>query len=249
MNNYRINKKISTLLLLIGIGIISCKKDATPPGTSSLIVMNAIAGSTDVAMNFNGIAPINYLLTKRISYNTAQSFSSYSGIQPLGIFEYPDTTADHVLYNLSLSLPVGSITTLILTGSRAKPDSFLIHDDLPYYPPGDSVMGIRLIHAAGIAPVKVVLKGDPQKELAQLSFKKQTSFFKVPVLAGIDNYVFEFRDAITNTLIASYTANGIGQFDTDNNPWLRRNISLVLTGNTEATGAQAPAVVDIRHSR
>jgi hypothetical protein len=233
--------------LLLGMGIISCKKEAVPPGAASLIIMNAISESNTIVMNFNGTAPIWYLNAAKIDYKGTASFSSYTGTQPLGIYEYPDTTtSDLPLYNLSLSLPVGSIKTLVLTGTKAKPDSLMINDNLPFYEPADSAMGIRLIHAAtGTGPVKVMLKGDPQKELVQqLAFKNHTGFFKMPVTKGIADYVLEFRDANSNTLIASYTATGVGGFDTDNNPWLRRNFSLVLIGTA---GGTAPAIAEIRH--
>lgn len=204
MKYQRIYKKIYCLLLLLGVGIISCKKQDAPPGTASLLVMNAISENKPLVMNFTGTAPIPYLPAVKIAYKAVGSFNSYSGTQPLGVFQYPDTTtSDLPLYNLSLQLPVGSINTLVLTGTLAKPDSLMISDYLPFYEPSDSVMGIRLIHAAtGIGPVKVIVKSATTKELVQqLTFKAHTNFFKIPVVKGTADPVFEFlmRPAIRSS--------------------------------------------------
>lgn len=252
MNNKLINKKIYGFILLLGMSIVACKKTEIGPGSSSLIILNANTGSNQIVTNFDGTKPISYLAASRIFYNTYAAFNSYTGTQPLGLYEYPDTTVnDQPLYNLSLQLPTGAIQTLILTGTRSKQDSILTNDYLPYYESTDSVMGIRLIHAAsGARPVKVIMKGKSDSQLVPLlSYKGVTNFIKLPVVAGAGTYVFEFRDATDNTLIASYTAAGIGDFGPINNPWFRRNFSLVLTGAIGQTGATAPTIVQIAHSR
>ncbi|MBO9728520.1 MAG: DUF4397 domain-containing protein [Chitinophaga sp.] len=228
------------LPLLICGCLFSCSKEKNPPGTSSLTIVNAIAGSDMLVANFSGTVPLNtYLYANRLPYNffsvLSNQFSAYSGQQPLAIYAYPDTLEKSTpLFNMSLHLPVGSIHSLFLTGTMQHPDTMLVTDLLPVYLPEDSVTGIRFVNLSpGSAPVSINIQGQTGSvEVSNLPYKGITGFKRYAAKTTSPDYVFEFRDAGSGALIASYQATGISNPGTlTPNNWRNRNVTLALLGN------------------
>lgn len=188
--------------------LLSCSKEATPPGTASLTIVNAVAGSDPYLItNFGGTEPLTwYAFGLQVRYGAAVQSGSYSGMQKLALYHYPDTGAHSTpLYNLNLDLPAKTIHTLFLTGTMAAADTLFTIDAPPYHPPSDSSMGIRFANlSAGSAPVSVNITGrTPGPEAASLPYKGLTGFINYPATDAISDYTFEFRDAASGALIGS----------------------------------------------
>ena len=219
--------------------LLSCaKQTAVPPGTANLTLINTVVGSTpSLVTNFSGTDPITWYYTaSKLVYGTYASSNqvgAYSGEQKLAIYRYPDTTAHSTpLYNLTLDLPIGSIRTLFLTGTVTTPDTLFTTDMPPYHPPSDSSLGIRFVNLSpGSAPVSVNITGNANgSEVSSLSYKGITSFKNYPATAGISSYTFEFHDAATGTLIASYIVSNINVAPTTANVRRYRNFTIALLG-------------------
>ncbi len=77
--------------------LASCSKDKPVTGAASLTLVNGMVGSTPyLVTNFSGGQPLqSYTAAMKISYATYSVFNqsgSYSGLQPLAVYRYPDTT-------------------------------------------------------------------------------------------------------------------------------------------------------------
>jgi hypothetical protein len=243
------------LAIAVSILAYSCSKETTTvPGGASLTLVNTIVGSKPLVANFDGGNKIYYNNTVfKVSYGTFSStnqLSSYIGDQHLVLRE--DTLASsRELLNLKFNIPVGSINSLLLVGTNDAPDTLFIKENIPYYNASETVAGIRFINLSpGSTPVSVNIQGKPNgSELSSLSYKSRTAFIRYPATSDVTNYVFEFRNALTGALIASYTAKGVGADGLDYAPnnWLYRNNTLALIGSPGGTGANVQKVIDIKN--
>lgn len=239
-------------VLLLSWFFISCGKENLPPGTASLTIVNATVGSKPLATNFNSEGPVPYTTGKRLPYNSfsnnTNQFNAYAGSQRLRLFQYPDTTAgDQPLFDLKLDLPVGSISTLFLTGTVSTPDTLFTRDAIPFFAGGDSAMAIRFVNLSpGSAPVSVNMIGLTNgSEIASLPFKKYSEFRTYAVRDAISDYVFEFRDASSGNLLASYIMTGINYKDP--NSWIYRSFTMALIGRPVGSGANTQKAFLISH--
>jgi hypothetical protein len=217
--------------------------------------VNTVVGSNVLCTRFAGTQPLYYINTNKIVYNIynarGNQFSYYTGKQGLAVYQYPDTTEkDKPLFDLVLDLPVSSIHTLFLTGTVNAPDTVFATDALPYYAPADSAMGFRFINLSpGSAAITVNIASNANgTETGGLGFKQYTGFQRYPVTLTTADYTFEFRDAASQALIATYTASGINNPGSAfPNPWLYRNYTLALTGKPGGTGSEAQTAFLITH--
>lgn len=242
--------------VLVLLLVTSCTKDKQPAGTASLIIINTVVGSAPLKTNFSGTGTIRYNTANQVSYGQFSTsnnrYSPGSGTIPLSLYQYPDTLPKSApMFNLTLELPVASVNTLFLTGTVNQPESFLIKDEIPFYPPGDSAMGLRFVNLSpGSDPVSVNLISKANgSETAGLSFKGITAFQKYAVKRALSDYVFEFRNANTGAFIASYTTAGISNNGQPlPNSWLYRNFTLALIGSPQGAGAAAQRILLISHA-
>lgn len=261
-NSLRHSAGIVQILLLLFL-FASCSKQVTQRASASLTIVNAVVGSGLLVTNFSGTQPISwYLNANKLLYNayysnsygTNNQFNSYSGINNLTLYQYPDTGKGSTpLFDLSLNLPAGSINSLFLTGTVASPDTLLVSDHIPYYQWPDSVTGIRFVNLSPTsAPVSVNIEGQPAgSEVAGLAYKGITGFKKYPASSAISSYTFEFRDRSTGALLTTYTADGINNDGLDpNNPvndWHSRSHTLALLGLPDGTGNSVQTVLLINN--
>lgn len=247
----------SALLFCLALmSITSCKKETKLRGTASLNIINTVAGTSELATNFKGTDPNNFYLGGGfLSYKSADDrnmFRAYSGTQRLGLYNYPDTTSKSVpLYDLTLDLPVGSITSLYLTGTVSSPDMLLIKDTLPELPAADSSMAIRFVNLSqGSGPVSVnIINKANGSEVNSLAYKGVSKFNLYPVNFTMDDYVFEFRDAVSGTLIASYTTEYLSDPGGDyGSMWIYRWFTIALVGKPGGTGVDAQSILLINYN-
>lgn len=235
----------------------SCSKEPPATGSASLTIVNAVVGSKPLVANFNGTGTLSYYKNMQPIgglYGMWRRFTAYSGKQPLGLYQYPDTLpSSQPLFNLVLNLPIGSIHSLFLTGTVSAPDTIFTTDVLPYYPATDSSMGIRFVNLSpGSAPITINLAGQANgSEAGSLPFKGMSGFKNYKLNDGLfDGYIFECRDAASGTLIGSYAPKDYNTgtpFITPLQYWLYRNFTLALVGLPGASGTDAQKIVFIPH--
>lgn len=240
----------SFIICLFTLLFFSCKKETDPPGVASLTIVNAVTGSTTLVSNFRSEGHLDYSKAARIPYKRYMKsvLEANAGQHRLRFFPFTDTTDKGTLFDLRLDLPLSSMHTLFLAGTMDAPESVMISDaEIPFYPAGDSTMGIRFINLSkGSAPVNVNITGLADgSEVTGLTYKSITSFKRYPVSQMMQDYVFEFRDAATGTVLASYTTLGLNQ--TAPNSWVFRNFTVALTGKPGETGALAPVAFLVEH--
>ncbi len=221
-------------------------------------MVNTVSGSRPTAGNFRSEGPVLYNKGKQLNYKKAfgcyiNLLPSYAGPQRLRLFQYPDTTSKDVpLFDMQLNLPIGSINTLFLTGTVEAPDTLLTRDVIPFFPAADSVMAIRFINLSpGSDPVSVNVKDLANgSEVSSIAYKKITGFKKYPVRPDMNDYVFEFRNAVSGNLIASITTPNLW-LSGENAPsrWIYHSFTLVLTGEPGGVGSRAQTGFIVDHYR
>ncbi len=109
-------------------------------------------------------------------------------------------------------------------------------------------MGIRFVNLLkGSSPVSINLQGMQNgSEQASLVYKDITPFIKYKATAGINSYVFEFRDAASGNVLQTYTLADINAPGTSAEPNRRRyrNLTIVLMGATAVPASQTVALYE-----
>jgi hypothetical protein len=136
------------------------------------------------------------------------------------------------MFNSELNLSAGNLYSLYITGAdTTSPDYLFVQDTLTQRT--DSTAGIRFVNlSAGSNPVSVDIHGQANGSIVpSLAYKSITSFMNFPATSAISSYVFEFRDATSGNLLASYTLTGVNtNSSTVANTVLFRNLTLALIG-------------------
>ena len=205
-------------ILFIAIGqflFMGCLKIAGPSGTASVTIVNAVVNSYPLVTNFtptpNGSKVqdsfVYYHSALQIGYGSGSEVSSYSGNVSLSLSQISDTTSD--LWSGTFNLSVGSVHTFILTGADTLHiDTLFTTDNIPYYPfAGDSVTGVRFLHASPGSSIMVDIQGQvPMAFNTSLAYKAVSGFQSFPATEAYQaaGYVFEFRDATSGNILASY---------------------------------------------
>lgn len=237
-------------LSVFSIGIfcfsLGCKKTpyANLAGGSSLTVVNAVIGSQNLVTNFTGsdggktLSPFIYKNAPSIPYENFSEFGSYSGTTTLSISPVTDTLL--TLWSGTFDLSHNQIHSLFLTGTDTLHiDSLFTLDNPPVH--ADSSAGIRFVNLSpGSNPVSIDIQGQSNgSETTSLGYKGITAFKNYAATAAISSYVFEFRDAATGNLLASYTLTGVNNgtgTDTSPNTVRWKNMTIALTGLPGAQG-------------
>jgi len=210
----KLNSIIAGLIILF---VFSCTKTTAPSGSAALNIVNATIGSTALVTNFNAyngktIDTLQYYNTAlQVYYGSSAEIGSYTGSTPLSLSDITDTTRN--VYSNTLNLPVGSIHTLFMTGTLTSPDNLFTTDVIPYYPAsGDSVTGVRFVNLSpGSNPISVTLQSDTTHTAigSPIAYKSISNFqsFSANTNAENNGYTFEFRDAASDSVLATYSLN------------------------------------------
>ncbi|MEO6524417.1 MAG: hypothetical protein ABIN91_22225 [Mucilaginibacter sp.] len=234
-------------MLLIGC-IVSCKKndDKVIP-SSSLTIVNTVAGATALVTNFDSNSKLTFYKTAQqiTAYNSAlpfTEFSSYMGTYPLGISLLTDTL--HTIYKGDITIEPGSIHSLFLTGTLTAVDTIYTTDKIPNLLPVDSLADVRFVNASkGSLPISVNIKNQATPFIPSLPYKGVSAFadysFK-KVVPAITSYIFEIRDVATNKVLVTYTLNA-------STVRLGKSISVALRGLPGGTGVNVQAASIVNH--
>ena len=236
--------------------VSSCVKTEKMQDVASLRIFNATIGCDSLITNFTGAQPIKWYkggqfleygkVTNSQHADINGMFNVIAGNQPLALFHYPDTSAkSKPIFDLSLQLPARSINTLFLTGTLTAPDMLLTADNPPYHPAADSTMGLRFVHLSpGNLKVSINLKGQASgSEMTTIGYKEISPFKKYPIVTGVNEYIYEFRDAENDNLLLTYkldvrsTGGSVIK-----NLYRYLNYTMALYGDPASTGVDKLAV-------
>lgn len=205
-------KKLVYLFFVITALFAGCKKDGAPKLTqlASLNVTNAVVGGATLTLNTSELTVGN------------QSFAQLTLVAGNSLVDlYPAGNPSSPYYNQSIQTANGSYYSLFLTGSSPSAiDKILIKESYANY--ADSVCGVRFINlSTGSIPISVNVTGSANGSTVQsLAYKSYSGFIKFAAKATDATYSFDFRDAATGALVATYTLS---------TPYFN-NVTLALTG-------------------
>ena len=211
-------------LLVIGLFLMfSCKKEtAKPKGTSALIIVNGMVGSSILFTNFDSSRPQHFNpFPGYVGYQSFAEYGSYTGNVSLSLTDNSDTTK--VAYKVTMNLPLNAIHSLFLTGTLTAPQSFITTDHPPYHGITDSVAGVRFVNLSpGSSPISVNIQGNANaSEVSGLAYKKVSDFKALPATSVVSDYLFEIRDAATGDLLTTFDYDNIARFN---------NVTIVICG-------------------
>ena len=250
-------KLLYFILFILGFETInlSCSKsETTSSSVAALTVVNAVVGSNNFVTNFSGntgikgAAPFEwYYDAAQVGFGSFQEFSLRAGATPLSVSPITDTLL--TLWNGSLTLTNGGIYSLFFVGPDSMHlDTLFTVDNLAYYGPTDSTVGVRFVNLSpGGNPVSVDISGQPNGSEAQsISYKGVTPFKNYPAVDTSIAVVFEFRDVQSGTLLANITLSGLGDASgsnpsNSNNNYRFRNFTVALMG---LSGSQSTSLIN-----
>jgi hypothetical protein len=244
--------------MIICILTSGCTKEFDRPGIASLNIFNGIVGATTVAPDMSEASPIQWykssnLLTYGLAGNLNPTtnrnnvqFNSYSGTQRFKFFHFPDTMAhSKPLLDIMLDLPVGTISSLYLTGTNEAPDTVFTRDHLAYHSFTDSVTSLRMVNLIPGLTIDVNQQGSPdENEWSSLGYKSVSAFRDFSLTGTGTKYVFEIKDAATGNLVTTVTADAADRRQSTSfiNFYRFKNLTMILYGKLGNTGATAPKV-------
>jgi hypothetical protein len=169
------------------------------------------------------------------------------GPQLLKIAQSSDTSK--IIFQGSENLKTGCYS-LFITGSPLTPDTlFRYENNLPFVIGDiniakgvDSVVMVRFVNMISNSPkLKIQIANNTTPEVSESTYKSVSDWKAYSSKAsGTTNYVFQIRNADTNTLLFSYTFGA-----TNTNRY--RNVTLVLKGQIGGTGATAPGIFAVNY--
>lgn len=203
---------------------ISCNKNKTSGGLTSLNIINAEAGIPSIYVYLTLSDSAFYLQQSALQYGSCVEYGIPSGTSPLTLINSIDTTK--TLLQADLHVTTGGIYSLYLSGQYPNVDTLLRQDSIPVNI--DSVAGLRFINlSSGSQAMTVNLQGNPssQTEFSGLGYKMISSFRTYPDTSGITSYIFEVRDQASGNLLFTFTWNFT----------LYRNNTIVIDGSEDPT--------------
>jgi len=243
MTHIRLLYILFSVVLGTGLVLPGCKKETSGRvfSAASLNVVNALPTSNPLILVQGPIAPEVGIFSPigALSYGgTAVLTPSRSTETLYALQKNVDTGSVNVqgggtfMFDGSLSFSAGSLYSLFITGvDTSSPDFLFVQDTVTQRT--DSTAGIRFINlSAGSNPVSVDIQGQAiGGVVTSLAYKGITNFMSFPATSAISSYVFEYRDATSGSLLASYTVNGVNTSNEHvSNTVLFRNLTIALIG-------------------
>jgi len=195
--------------------IAGCVKTSTPPGTSSLTIVNAMNGSSFLLTDFTPLngkgIPVDqleyYINAAEIYYSNALE-EARGGETSISLYNYPDTSRS--FFAGTFDLGVGKAYSLFICGDTLNTDTLFTKDSIPYYPySGDSVVGVRFVNLAqNSMQISVNIQGDSLRTngFSNLYYRDLSSFKSYPATSSIPGYyIFEIRNQSTDSILSTYT--------------------------------------------
>ncbi len=201
-----------TCMIVLATALVtmaSCKKAQNRiVSSASINVINAAIDAGSVKVNPG--AQIRFVWAKatdQIGYGSNLQYSSETGERKVIIVSATDTT--RIFFQRTINLK--AINTLYLCGQVPNVDTLFREErNLPFIDAvkvkPDSSAYIRFVNLSpNSTPLNVKLTTVANNETSNLAYKAITEFKKYEAKTTTANYVFEVRDAATNTLRTTIT--------------------------------------------
>jgi hypothetical protein len=227
-------KKVLTLLLIINMALLSCKKnDYKMPDVASLTLINTVTAGKSVKLGSR---------VATIANNASAQLAINVGEEDLYVWPVGDSAHPYYTY-YKFSAESRGVYSLFMGGTEADVIGVLIKEDIPYRT--DSTGGIRFINLSpNSPPLNVVLKTTPSiNEVSNLNYQQYTEFKSYPGFASTIPYSFQITNASTGTVLFTYnfTSSNLPRFS---------NITLVIRGMVGvSSGNQAFGVTRVAQDR
>lgn len=239
-----INKLIYYFLMLTLLLFASCQKkgiNITP--IASLNLVHAIVNQGAIEANFTDLSKRNTgnyqyysQITTSVNYGNNSIYGALS-IQNVPITVVATTDTAHPLFSGNLNLTRNGIYSLYLAGQSGAVDMLLVNDTLSFY--SDSSCGIRFINLSlNSNPFIVTQASTPNTvEFNGLGYKQFSFFKKYTATASNSSYIFQVRDAVTNTVLSTYILS---------TPYFH-NVTLAWIGQVGGTGVNIQKIIRINN--
>ncbi|MBO9572443.1 MAG: DUF4397 domain-containing protein [Chitinophagaceae bacterium] len=190
------------------LSAISCKKDnITPPQLATFVLINAVNNGDPVKADFTGKEDVFATTQLETATDQYQRFAIPAG-QNVPVRITSSANSGKFLFNQSFTFTPGDIYSLFLLGDQESVDTLLVKEDISVI--YDTAMGIRFINYSPSGPLKIVPVfvdsygvSSEQAPIATLGYKEKTAFISYPAPSSLFYYLFEFRDPVTDNLLAS----------------------------------------------
>jgi len=218
----------NSFLILLGMAIIAigCKRESNiinEMPITALTVINAVPDSNPLLTGFTFDSTVStyYPSVQQIGYGAFFEFSVPSGNSPIVIYQVSDTLKP--FFKRIVNLQPHGIYSLFIAGDTSNIDTLLTIDTPPYHSSTDSSVGIRFVNLLqGSSPISINIQGNTYaSEVGSLAYKNITNFKNYAATSNTNSYVFEVRDAKTDTLVTTYSYTSLDRF---------KNITVVLSG-------------------
>lgn len=239
----KIRTSLTTAFIFVIFFWISCTKKniVSPVPVSAVTIVDAIDYNGSLIPDFSSDSIEWFSMAQTIGYGNAFEYSVPSGSVPLMVFPSTDTLNN--IFSGKFDFKPGAIYSIFFSGTSLSNnhndfDTLLVQDIIPYYPLGDSSTGVRFVNlCVGSNPVNVNIQGSQNKfEIRNLPYKGVSQFITYPASGNVSDYLFEFRDAQSGSLIASYDYNSLACF---------HSVTLVLCGAAGDLSNDAPMVFQV----
>lgn len=225
---------IIILMLVVVATSMSCKKsiDAVQLDGGMINVTNAIIGGPRLNMmspnavlsSSNTINNNGFAIMPVLSGQQTLSF----GLPPVAATTTAAAVPATVYYTQNVAVDNTTNCSLFLTGTGISAIENVLIKETYQRTYADSVCGVRFINLSpGNSSISVNIKGSANgSEVSSLAYKAYNDFKQYTAKRANPNYIFEFRDAASGTLLASFTMT---------TPYFH-NVTLCLRGKTGAYG-------------
>jgi len=242
MNNCRSLYIFFAVVVMAGSFFPGCSKEdaPSPSAVASLNVVNSLPTSSPLILVQGSITQEigHFYSIGALSYGSTAVLTPKSGSETwYAVQKSMDTASVSAqggvfMFDGSLNFVAGGLYSLFITGSDTSHPDFLFLQDTVIRRP-DSTAGVRFVNlSAGSNPVSIDIAGQAIGGVVpSLIYKGVTGFLSFPATSAISSYVFEFRDAVSGDLLASYTLSGVNtNSSTVENTVLFRNLTIALIG-------------------
>jgi len=213
---------ISAMFLFLGS---ACERDDYEfKQTASITVINAIVDNGPVKVNPGAGSGFAYSKVIDLAYGASGVYGAFTGNNNLTVVKSTDTTK--TLFQRTIDLK--PISTLYLAGQSPNIDTiFRVENNFPYIQSSaaspDNSIYIRFVNLSPTStPLNINIRSVTTNEVTALAYKGITDFKKYAALTTTGDYIFEIREASTNTIKATVTIQP--------NTYRFKTISIVMRG-------------------
>jgi|GEM_PF-1981180 len=191
--------------------IIACKKEIQPLSYASVNIVNAVAGSGTVKVNYHGRSIRWSSLTGNtgnIAFASSQILTIFNNNNDYPLTIVPSLDTLKSIFSERLKIEPTGIYTLFIMGKSDAYEALFVKEQSISYNLRDSTIAIRFINVSTSGQkINISRTISPTiKETEGLGYKQLTEFrqYQLKKIVPMGSVTFEVRDASNNTLLTTY---------------------------------------------